>query len=146
MLFGEKKKINFLIENELEGFCQFFPINTWFSAQEIEIIESAADRLKTKLKTINENLTKSQKEDYGFTYENMKEYFEVIMLDFYIDDLIKKGTAIIKTLDGYSRDKYQEILNKRRAEREDIRKKSIKYRGMIKGVLERIVEEKKSKI
>lgn len=145
MLSKEKKTINFLIENELEGFPYGETFRALFSAEEIEIIEQAADRIKNKFKIINENLTKDQKFLKRVTYEHMKIYFNAIMLEFYGEKLVERAEKNFSNLTGFEKKKMDEFIAIKKAELKDAKRDFVKYRVIIRGTISEIVEKKKMK-
>jgi len=145
MLFGEKKKIDFLIENELKALPYSGKVQELFSTDELMEIENAADKVKKRLKTINENLSSKEKEKRNFTYKDMSRYFYTIMLAYMGEkllELLKKEHDISV---GYDRDAIDNLIDRTQEDVAKARKNAPEYKEMISKTIDEIVAKKKKR-
>ena len=145
MLFGEKKKINFLIENELKSMPYSKNVKELFSAEELMDIENVADKVKKRLKTINENLSSKDKGKLNFTYEDMRKYFYAIMLEYMGEKLLEVLKKAYAFSFGYDRDKIDDLIDQTQKDVEEAKKNGPEYRELISKTIDKIVAKKKKR-
>jgi len=144
MLFGEKKKIDFLIENDLMALSYSEVVVNLFTIAELMEFEIVADKIKARFKTINKNLSSKEKEVKKFTYEDMKKYFRTIMLEYYGDKLIEKLEAKCNESVGRDRERLEDSLEHEKKVVKVAKINAPKYRKKITEVIEQIVIKKKA--
>lgn len=143
MLFGEKKKIDFLIENELKALPYSGKVQELFSADELMEIENAADKVKKRLKTINENLSSKEKEKRNFTYKDMSRYFYTIMLAYMGEKLLELLKKEHDISGGYDREAIDNLIDRTQEDVAKARKNAPEYKEMISKTIDEIVAKKK---
>ena len=145
MLIGEKKKIDFLIDNDLKIFPYSQSVAKLFSMDELYEFENIAYKIKERLKTINENLSKKEKEIKRFTYEDMKKYYYTLMLEYYGAKLVGRLGKKYEVSVGYFRERIDDLRIKEEKAYEEAKINGPEYRKMIDEIINDIVNKKKKR-